>query len=144
MNHAATATIALGKPTAGSKRMFARHYAEMVLAMFVGMAILGGLAELAFAAAGSDVSDQSGGFQVTLMGFNMTVAMVAWMGYRGHTRAQNAEMAASMVVPTLIAAGFAWAGVLSTAGGMAVQHVVMLPAMLAVMLWRYDEYSRHA
>ena len=126
-----------------SKRIFARHYGEMLLAMFAGMAVLGGLAELAFSAAGSSASDQSGGLQVTLMGAYMTVAMVAWMAYRGHTRRQNAEMAASMVVPTVVAAALSWAGALDASGGMALQHVVMLPAMLAVMLWRYEDYAAH-
>ena len=77
-----------------------------------------------------------------LMGFDMTVPMVAWMGYRGHSRARNAEMAASMIVPTLAAAALAAAGVLSSAAALGVQHVVMIPAMLGVMLWRYDDYSR--
>ena len=38
------------------------------------------------------------------------------MSYRGHSRARNAEMAASMIVPD------------ARGGG--------------VMLWRYDDYSR--
>ena len=135
-----TATISHGR---GSKRTFARHYGEMVLAMFAGMAVFGGLAELAFSAAGTSSSDQSGGLQVTLMGTYMTVAMVAWMAYRGHTRRQNGEMAASMVIPTLMAAALSWAGALDASGGLALQHVVMLPAMLGVMLWRYEDYEAH-
>jgi flagellar biosynthetic protein FliP len=127
----------------GSKRAFARHYGEMVLAMFAGMVVLGGLAELLFAASGSSLADQSGGAQVMLMGVNMTVAMVAWMRYRGHAGARNAEMAASMIVPTLAAAGLAWAGTLGAEGALGIQHVVMFPAMLGVMLWRYEDYSQH-
>jgi hypothetical protein len=101
MNHqAATLTLEDDLTSRGSMRVFARHFGEMVLAMFLGMVVLGGLAELAFALAGSSLSDQPGGFQIVLMGFNMTVPMVLWMSYRGHTRAQNTEMAASMVVPT--------------------------------------------
>ena len=71
----------------------------------------------------------------------MTVPMVAWMAYRGHTRAQNAEMAASMIIPTILAAALTWSGAIDTAPGLAIQHLVMLPAMLGVMLWRYDEYA---
>jgi hypothetical protein len=126
----------------GSRRAFARHFGEMLLAMFAGMAVLGGLARLGFAAAGSDLSDSSAGLRVLLMGFNMTVPMVGWMSYRGHARERNAEMAASMVVPSLLAAGLAWTGVLGLMGAMTVQHVVMIPAMLAVMLWRYEEYAK--
>lgn len=125
----------------GSKRMFARHFGEMVLAMLLGMGVLSGLAALVFAAAGGSLSDQSGGFRVMLMGFNMTLPMVAWMAYRGHAAARNVEMAASMIVPTLIAAVLSWPGVLRAGAALALQHGVMIPAMLAVMLWRYEEYS---
>ena len=56
------------------------------------------------------------------------------MSYRGHSRARNAEMAASMIVPTLAAAALAALGVLSSAAALGVQHAVMIPAMLGVML----------
>jgi hypothetical protein len=142
MNHQATTlSIDAGAATDGSKRAFARHFGEMVLAMFVGMVVLGGAAELVFAVAGSSLSDQPGGIQVMLMGFNMTVPMVIWMAHRGHARARNAEMAMSMIVPSLAAAALAWAGALGSAAALGVQHAVMIPAMLAVMLWRYQDYS---
>jgi hypothetical protein len=141
MNHEATLNVNAGAHRAGSKRAFARHLGEMVLAMLLGMMVLGGAAELLFAAAGSSLSDQSGGAQVMLMGFNMTVPMVIWMSYRGHAAARNVEMALSMIVPSIVAAGLAWAGVLESAAALGVQHVVMIPAMLGVMLWRYEDYS---
>lgn len=75
------------------------------------------------------------------MGLSMTLPMVAWMSYRGHTAAQNAEMAGSMVVPTMIAAALALAGTLNSAAALELQHVVMIPAMLGIMLWRYEDYS---
>jgi flagellar biosynthetic protein FliP len=127
----------------GSKRVFARHFGEMLLAMFAGMLVLGGPAELIFAMAGSSLSSQSAALQVTLMGFNMTVPMVMWMSYRGHSRFRSAEMAGSMVVPTLIAAVLALAGVLGETAALTLQHSVMIPAMLGVMLWRYEHYSHH-
>src|SRR5215216_423963 len=116
MNHgAATVSIKPAASRGGSKRAFARHFGEMALAMFLGMVVLGGLAEAIFAAAGSSMSDQSGGVQVMLLGFDMTVPMVAWMGYRGHSARRNAEMAMSMIVPSVAAALLAWAGALSSA-----------------------------
>ncbi len=72
--------------------------------MFAGMLVLGGLAEVIFVVFGSSLSGQSGAAQVSLMGFNMTVPMVLWMRHRGHDWARSGEMAASMVVPSLIAA----------------------------------------
>jgi hypothetical protein len=142
MNHD-SATLSVNARAAGgaSKRAFARHFGEMVLAMFLGMMVLGGLAELLFAAAGSSLADQSGGAQVILMGFNMTVPMVIWMRYRGHAAPRNVEMAMSMIVPSIAAAALAWAGALETGAALGLQHAVMIPAMLGVMLWRYREYS---
>jgi hypothetical protein len=142
MNHDSAALNAnAGATRGGSKRAFARHFGEMVLAMFLGMLVLGGVAELAFVAAGSSLSDQSGGTQVMVMGFNMTVPMVLWMSHRGHAAARNVEMALSMIVPSVAAAALAWAGALQSGAALGVQHAVMIPAMLGVMLWRYQEYS---
>ena len=141
----ATTATSQSSPTAGtlSRRAFARHFGEMLIAMFLGMAVLGGVATLVFGLAGGNFANVSGVVQVLVMGFNMTVPMVAWMTYRGHDAARNAEMASSMVVPSLIAAALAAAGVLGTGGALALQHVVMIPAMLAVMVWRYDVYAQH-
>ena len=140
MNHTATLSISAPAPTT-SKLAFARHYGEMVLVMFAGMVVLGGLTELGLAVAGSSIDDLSGGLHISLMALWMTVPMVAWMAYRGHTTAQNAEMAGSMIVPSILAAILTWAGAIDTGTGLAIQHAVMLPAMLGVMLWRYDEYA---
>jgi hypothetical protein len=137
----ATPNVNAGTTRAGSKRAFARHFGEMVLAMFLGMLVLGGVAELLFAAAGNGLSDQSGGTQVMVMGVSMTVPMITWMRHRGHSAARNVEMALSMIVPSAAAAALAWAGVLGAGAALGVQHVVMIPAMLGVMLWRYQEYS---
>lgn len=127
------------------RRRFVRHFVEMLLAMFMGMAVLGGLTQLVFAAAGGSLTDAPGSIRVLVMGFDMTVPMVAWMSYRGHARARSAEMAAAMILPTLAATALAAVGVLSTGGALGLQHAAMIPAMLAVMLWRYDHYAgRHA
>jgi hypothetical protein len=141
MNDSATLTISASTGHATSKLAFARHYAEMVLVMFVGMGVLGGLTKLGLGAAGSSLDDLSGGLHISLMGLWMTAPMVAWMAYRGHTTAQNAEMAGSMIIPSIVAAVLTASGAIDTATGLAVQHAIMLPAMLGVMLWRYDEYA---
>jgi hypothetical protein len=140
MNHgSATLSVDAGP---GGKRAFARHFGEMLLAMFVGMGVFGGLVALAFAATGASSSDLPGGVRVMLMGVYMTVPMVGWMTYRGHAAARNVEMAMSMLLPTACAAALAWAGVLGIGAALGVQHAVMVPAMLGVMLWRYDDYAR--
>jgi hypothetical protein len=125
-----------------SKRVFARHFAEMVVAMLLGMGVLGGLAALAFAAAGTSLAVQPGAYQVIVMGLSMTLPMVIWMRHRRHSPRRCNEMAAAMLVPSAVAAALAGADVLGTGGALEVQHGVMVPAMLGVMLWRYDEYAR--
>ena len=124
-----------------SPRRFLLHFGEMLLAMVAGMIVLGGLAQLAFVAAGSSLGAAHGAVQVAIMGVSMTVPMVAWMSYRGHDRARSTEMAGSMIVPSVFAIVLAVTGAAGAHGALAVQHVVMIPAMLGVMLWRYDHYA---
>ena len=61
-----SATISMGSPgnTSASNPDSARHLVEMVLVMLAGMGVLSGLATLLFSAAGSSLSDLSGGFRV--------------------------------------------------------------------------------
>jgi hypothetical protein len=116
----------------------------MVIAMFAGMLVLGLPAEGLLQAFGSSVSElKTTAPAVVLLGMGivMTVPMVAWMRYRGHTWRPSLEMAASMIVPTLAVMGLLAAGVSDFSAAMAIEHVAMFPAMLAVMLMRWDEYS---
>src|SRR5919112_6755 len=114
---------------------FLRHYAEMVLAMFAGMLVL----EL------TPWNPQTAEPLLLGMATAMTIPMVAWMRHRGHGWAASWEMSAAMYVPTLAALALGWTGVLEGAHAqMGVQHVVMFPAMLAVMLLRREEYTAHA
>jgi hypothetical protein len=141
-SYSATVDLETGARTAStSKLTFARHFAEMLVAMFVGMGVLGGLAMLVFSAAGGSLSDQSVGLRVILMSVYMTIPMAAWMAYRGHAAARNVEMAASMLVPSLVVAAVASAGALEAEAALGLQHAIMIPAMLAVMVWRYRDYA---
>src|SRR5215216_5877696 len=117
-------------------RTFIRHYAEMVIAMFLGMLVIGG----AFAAAGVDVE----GIELELLGMalSMSVPMVAWMRYRGHGWLPAGEMTASMFLPSIAAIALLWAGLVEDSGAlMAIQHGAMFPAMLVAMLLRLEEYT---
>jgi hypothetical protein len=123
-----------------SVKHFLRHYGEMVLAMFIGMAILGVPVDWAMGSAGAD-SDAS---MFLGMATTMTVPMVGWMMYRGHGWRANAEMSASMFVPTFAVVGVLTTGILTDVGVlMVVEHVVMLLAMAGVMLLRPAEYIHH-
>src|SRR3954452_7439461 len=113
-----------------SAKHFLRHYGEMILAMFLGMAILGLPVDWAMSAAGAD----SDAFMFLGMATTMTVPMVGWMSYRGHGWRANAEMSASMFVPTFAVMGVLAAGWLTDIGAlMVIEHVAMLLGMFGVM-----------
>jgi hypothetical protein len=121
---------------------FARHYAEMVIAMFAGMIAIGMPAGVALSGLGIELADDAPAALLLGMGITMTVPMVAWMRYRGHGWAASNEMAASMMIPSVAVVGLLAAGVVVETGTLlAIQHVVMFPAMLAVMFLRLDEYT---
>jgi hypothetical protein len=119
---------------------FTRHYVEMVVAMFLGMAVLGFPVDWALDRLGAD----SDAWMFMGMATTMTVPMVGWMIYRGHGWRANAEMSASMFVPTFAVIGALTTGLLTDIGVlMLAEHVVMLAAMAGVMLLRPSEYIHH-
>ena len=128
-------------------RHFLRHYAEMVVVMFVGMAVLGLPAGYALGAVDSswaDLRDTAPAAMLGLMAFTMTAPMAAWMARMGHGVRANAEMAASMIVPTIAVVGLLAIGAVTDVGMLLIlEHVLMLGGMFAVMLLRPDEYSGH-
>jgi hypothetical protein len=64
--------------------------------------------------------------------------------YRGHGWAPVWEMTGAMFVPSFAAIGLLWAGVVvDTDPLLYIQHIGMFPIMLAVMLFRLDEYTGH-
>ena len=128
-----------------STRHFARHYAEMVVAMFLGMAVLGvpfGWALRALGSSWTALDHDAPALMFLGMATTMTVPMVAWMRYRGHGWRANTEMSASMFLPTFAVIGLLGAGVLTDVGVLLIiEHVAMLVSMLAVMLLRPEEYT---
>jgi hypothetical protein len=127
-------------------RHFARHYAEMVLAMLLGMAALWMPAKLALGAFGmsSQGLHDSAAAMLLVMATTMTVPMVAWMRFRGHGWPASLEMAASMYLPAFAALALHAGGLLRDLGVlMTLEHVAMLLCMLAAMLLRRDEYGGH-
>jgi hypothetical protein len=117
-------------------RHFVRHYFEMVVAMFAGMFALGPLEHLVWPALTGrhDVG-------VLVMATNMAIGMGAWMRFRGHSWRGIAEMSASMYVPFAVLLMPYWAGAIGAEALMTWGHVLMFPAMAAVMLLRPAEYS---
>ncbi len=115
---------------------FVRHYLEMVVAMFAGMFALGTLEHLVWPAltARHDVG-------VLVMATNMAIGMGAWMRFRGHSWRGIVEMSASMYVPFAVLLVPYWSGAIGAGALMTWGHVLMFPAMAAVMLLRPAEYS---
>jgi hypothetical protein len=128
-----------------STRHFVRHYLEMLVAMFLGMAVLGMPALIALGAAGvssAELRADAPALMLLGMGITMTVPMVGWMRYRGHGWRVSNEMAASMLVPTGGVIALLGTGLVDDIGTLLmIEHVVMLPSMLVAMLLRRDEYS---
>ncbi|HEV3486597.1 MAG TPA: hypothetical protein VG106_14395 [Vicinamibacterales bacterium] len=128
-------------------RHFVQHYIEMVIAMLLGMLVLGGAATVLLGAVGIDVGDwRDDAPELLLLGmaFTMAAPMVAWMRYRGHRWAPAGEMAGAMFAPTFAAIALFWTGAVDdTHALLMIQHIAMFPLMLAVMVLRLDEYTHH-
>ena len=131
--------------TRGSKFQFAMHYVQMVLVMFGGMFVIGGVLLLAAAALGAspgELKDDAPGMVLAGMGFSMTAPMVWWMHRRGHTSAANGTMALAMILPTVATIVFLASGAivdLDTLLG--IEHIAMFPAMFVAMLPFRGEYT---
>ena len=87
MTTAKTEVLRRNLVPSASTRHFARHYVEMLVAMFLGMLVLGAPALLALGAAGVSSAELHNDLPAVMllgMGVTMTVPMVGWMRYRGH------------------------------------------------------------
>jgi hypothetical protein len=128
-----------------STRHFARHYVEMVAAMFLGMVVIGVPAVAALGVVGvssSELEDDAPALLLFGMAVTMTAPMVAWMRYREHDWRPCTEMAVAMFVPTFGVIALLWSGLLEDIGTLLmIEHLVMLPSMLVAMLLRPDEYT---
>ena len=86
-------------------RRFLRHLLEMIAVMMLGMCVLGAAWGRSTRSSSAARSLTPGAISVVLaafaMAFNMTVPMVLWMRYRGHSWERGGEMAAAMNLPLL-------------------------------------------
>jgi hypothetical protein len=125
-----------------SRAAFIRHAVEMLIAMILGMMLFGGLISLVLAVLGHSNLTHYAALRALVMATNMTIGMSLWMRYRGHNWARISEMGASMYVPFLVLLIPFWTGLITGGGLLGGGHLLMLPAMLGVMLYRRTEYSR--
>lgn len=116
-----------------------RHYAEMVVAMALGMLVIGTLR----GATGLTVDfDRHPGVGYVLMATDMSLAMAGWMRYRRHGWGSTLEMCAAMYVPVLLLP-LVWVAAIGPMAFMVAAHVLMLVAMLGVLVRRRRELSGH-
>ena len=120
---------------------FLRHFLEMVVAMFVGMVVVGAAVRGVLALAGLQFPTQYPELAALEMAFDMSVGMVVWMRYRGHGWAGTLEMAGVMFAPAIALFPLLWLGVISGDSLIVVEHVAMLPLMWLAMLRRRSEYG---
>jgi hypothetical protein len=65
------------------------------------------------------------------------------MHHRGHSWERGGEMAAAMVGLAFALLVPFWLGIISARVVLPLEMALMIPAMIAVMLYRLDEYSGH-
>ncbi|TDC98414.1 hypothetical protein [Actinomadura sp. 7K507] len=128
------------RPPATDWRRFLRHYLEMIAAMFVGMAVFGLAVQGVLTLAGLDAPGAEEWTSLE-MAAEMSAGMVIWMRYRGHGWASSLEMTAAMFAPLAVLFPLLWLGAIPAGSLMLLEHLVMLPAMLLVMLRRRAEYG---
>jgi hypothetical protein len=127
-----------------SKRAFVRHFFEMLVAMAAGMALLGAAVSVLLSLLGcASLLEEHADLHAVVMATNMSVGMALWMRHRGHTWTHIGQMAGAMYVPFLLLVVPYWAGLLGSRAFLGGGHVLMLPAMLGVMLLRWEVYAHN-
>lgn len=123
---------------------FALHYLEMVVAMFAGMVVFGGLVQLVTGIAGVDYSHSEQPVLGSVeMALTMSAGMAIWMIVRGHSRRVTLEMVGAMCAPLVIVLPLLWLDVIPGSAAVMVIHIAMFPLMLVAMLLRREEYTTH-
>ena len=134
----ASATTSLGRRWL----RFTKHFLLMLAAMYLGMLTLyPAYSFLAGRAGYDDLTSDLPIVSALMMALAMTAPMTALMLHRRHGWRPITEMAATMVAPTFAATLLHLTGTISAASVMSVGHLSMIPAMLAVMLLRFDRYA---
>ncbi|MFI7700541.1 DJ-1/PfpI family protein [Nonomuraea sp. NPDC049480] len=130
------------QPRPGKARVVGRfvwYYIELVIALSLGMFLLGML--------WGAVLPKGVRFDVStlIMTADMAIAVVVWMLVRRHSQAGIAEMSLAIVAPFLLLLVPYWFGVLPGHLVMSVGHALMFVLMAVVMLRRRHEYldDRH-
>jgi flagellar biosynthetic protein FliP len=121
---------------------FAGHYLEMVVAMIVGMTVLGVPVEAVARGLGfANLYHEAPEIGAIVMTAIMTGPMALWMAIRGHDRRMIGEMSAAMIVPAIGLVAAAGVGLLAASSIPYLTDPLMYVSMLAVMLARWRMYA---
>ncbi len=127
---------------------FFGHFAAMILAMLVGMAIFGGLRAALGSTGYAALLNNRLDISLVLMSLFMATSMAGWMRFRGHSWERIAEMDGGMAGPVVVLCVLWHVGagtvlpVLSTNALPVTVHVAMLLGMLIAMLYRFSDYAQ--
>ena len=83
------------------------------------------------------------GLAAFAMAFNMTLPMVLWMRYRGHSWERGGEMAVAMYLPVLPLLLLYWLGADPGRAVLGLQMMLMVPAMLGRCSTARRSTARH-
>jgi len=122
-------------------RPFVGHFAEMFAAMMISMPLFGMPLRALQGALLGPSSVGVAELRALGMAVAMTIGMVAWMRFRGHSWRPSAEMGAAMIVPAVALLPLAWTGVIAARSLSGIEMALMVPAMLLAMLYRRSEYG---
>jgi hypothetical protein len=132
------------QPSARARAVsFTFHFAEMLVAMFAGMAAFM-LSRVVLTTLGITVAADPTSLEFEIgMSMFMLVPMLAWMRFRGCDWRECAEISAAMLLWPLAAVGLRALALENAALWVTTnQHALMLASMLGVMLHRRDHYTR--
>lgn len=115
-------------------REFWFHYGEMIAAMVVGMMVFYPLLTWVLDRLGRGDLLDAAIPTALVMATSMTLGMSIWMAIRRHSWHFILEMGAAMYLSFVVLFPTYWAGLLSGDGLLIAGHIVMLPAMAAVIL----------
>ena len=119
---------------------FWRHFLEMFGVMVVGMVVGAAILLSIVGTTWDEATRQYPTASLLVIAAGMTIPMAAWMVYRGMGWKNSREMAAAMAVPVIPFLGLVWSGATPTAQ-CGVYCLVAIVTMLALMLYRRDDYS---
>jgi hypothetical protein len=119
---------------------FRRHFVQMFGVMVAGMILSAGVFLTIIGMTWDEATVEHPLASLLVIAAGMTVPMAVWMLHRGMGIRNSVEMAAAMAVPVVPFLCLVWFGVTKSAL-CGLYCILAVVAMVALMLYRRDEYS---